>query len=241
MEFNEIIRKQDESYIFIKPVGEVRLDLDFFLESRRLALMVGDKVEVFGVFYLYFWNDINDKEEGKKPKKILFQIPAMITMCPSYIEQRNGQCILEFQPGDVFIEQYMVVQTIENQKKVMNMLFNKYIPDSVKYSDIFKLWESCKNVNKINLKSPSSLLELIVSEMCRNPDNPNESFRMFLKKNPNGDENSRMLVNLMALPRYLSTFASISSADPKLGVTKSIVRQREGEKNIISPVEEAVR
>ncbi len=241
MEFNEIIRKQDESYIFIKPIGEVRIDLEFFADFKRLASMVGDKVEVFGVFYLYFWDDINDKEDGKKPKKILFQIPAMITMCPSYIEQRGAECILEFQPGDIFIEQYMVVQTIENQKKIMNMLFNKYIPDSVKYSDIFKLWESCKNVNKINLKSPSSLLELIVSEMCRNPENLNESFRMYLKKNPNGDESSRVLVNLMALPRYLSTFASISSADPKAGVTKSIVRQREGEKNIISPVEEAVR
>lgn len=241
MEFNEIIRKQDESYIFIKPVGEVRLDLEYFSESRRFAIMTGEKVEVFGVFYLYFWNDLNDREEGKKPKKILFQIPAMITMCPSYVEQRKGEMILEFQPGDVLIEQYMVVQTIENQKKVMNMLFNRYVPDSIKYSDVFKLWESCKNVNKINLKSPSSLLELIVSEMCRNPENMNEAFRMYLKKNPNGDESSRVMVNLMDLPKYLSTFASISSADPKMGVTKSIIREREGEKNIISPVEEAVR
>lgn len=240
-EFSDIIKRQDDSYIFIKPIGEVRIPIEYLEQSKRLASFTGELVETFGIFYLYYWNSLEDKENGKKPGQILVNIQSMITMEPSYKIQKGAEYILEFHAGDVFIKSILLVQTIENQKRVINMLFNRYIPDFIGYSDIFKTWESCKNINKINLKSPSSLLELIVSEMCRNPENLNQSFRMYLKKYPDGDEKLRVLVNLLDLPKYLSTFGSLSSANPTHGATKSVTRTRKNEADEISPVEEAIK
>lgn len=243
MEFKDVIKRVEDQYIFIKPIGEIRVPVEYFEMSKRLASFNGKKVELFGIFYLSVWDSLEDKELKKEPHIISFSIPAVLTMIPSYKDIVGTDYVLQFYNTDIFIEHVLLVKSIENQKKVINMIFNRYIPDIIPYSGIFKLWEDCKNLNSVNLKSPSSLLELIVSEICRNPENLNENFRMYLKKHQekNVDEHARVLVNLLDLPKYLSTFASISSANPVHGTTKSITRERKGEKNIISPVEDAIR
>ena len=89
-------------------------------------------------------------------------------------------------------------------------------------------WNDCNAINKVNLKANNTILELIISELSRNPDNLDEPFRLALKKGMK--MNDYEMIKLVDLPRRTSSFAGVSSAYSKKGVTSAVSRKKQNDK-----------
>ena len=156
-----------------------------------------------------------------------------IRMAPSDIieESIDGEkyYILRFSQGDKFIKTRSLVKHVSNVEKVMDLLFNNFIPDSIDYSGIFILLKESKNLNGINLKCSDQLLALLVAESVRNPKNINEPFRLLYKNGPNVNETNRRIVRLTDIGRINDSFVGLAGPHPSRSITNAILKHRNPE------------
>ncbi len=225
----------------LKPYAEIRIPEEYM--RHGISSIIADKVETFGLFEINVWDseDITDQT----PIKISFSFPSVIRTCPDRIEQKkigdDSYYVLEYLQGDAIIESTLLAKNAEVPKLFMAILFNGYIPDSLSYDEVVNFWAQCNSINSVNLKVKSVVMQAIIAAFARDPKEPELPFRIAIndpkKKFTMLD---RKFIRVMDLPRLNSTFASISSSDPKQGITASIVRRRTQAYEAPSPVEEAI-
>ena len=227
--FDEYFEEKEESYVCKKPVTEVRLPVSFF--EKKLAEFILSEINTLAVFTIYFYDSLDI--ENEKPKALLCKLPMFIRMVPSEIleETIDGEkhFILRFSPGDLFVKSRSLVQHVTNLEKVMDLLFNNFIPDSIDYASIFFLLKDSKNLNKIDLKCSDQLLSLLVAESVRNPNNINEPFRMAFKTNPNLSEKDRKIVRLTDIGRINDSFVGLAGPHPSRSISNAIIKHRNPE------------
>ena len=117
-----------------------------------------------------------------------------------------------------------------------------YLPNVFPYEDIADYWTQVNAFNGVKISSMSQAsIELIVSEIARDPKDPSRTFRSKLKGFPKTNRYAWKLINIRQIPRYTSVFASITSGDPKGNLISIISRQRNnGNNQKESPVEDAI-
>lgn len=244
MKIEDVIERRGDSIVFLKPYGRIHIPETFF--DKKLAIFIERKIEMMGVFNLYVWDDY-DFEEGsnKKPEVFAFQIPTRIILTPNNRKEevidgvRNS--ILEFMQNDIMVESVKIIQDVKNVESAMNLLFNNFIPESMDYADIMNCIENSAELNNINLKTTSVNLEMIVTKMCKNPDNLSLDFRTVLAKNPKTNQKLFKIIRLADASKYENAFSAITSGNPMLGIVKSISDTRKGRIPRPSPVEDSIK
>lgn len=236
--------------------------------KRNVATIIDTDIQTMGIFKLYIFNDLEvprDIDRDKADHILLFKLPMTITMCPvkfwtqnvieesdsGNIDNEDGETrntsecvkyyVLEFHNESTLIKTLTLVKDIYNVKSMLNIIFNNQLPREIGYVDGVKMWMECSEINGYGaLKSNSSLLEMIISTLYRNPTNLAEPFRVYINKNPNAINDFKS-IRLVDIPKYVSAFGSISSGDPVRGITSSIVRQEKGQKDDHTPIEEHIK
>jgi hypothetical protein len=85
-----------------------------------------------------------------------------------------------------------------------------------------------------------SSIEIIVSEICRDPKDLSRPFRHRLRDEPDFNRNGWKIINIRLIPKFTSAFASLISGDPRGNLVSVISRQRQGKSQRPSPVEDAI-
>jgi len=243
---------KDRQVIFTKGYGEIIIKEKFF--EQHLAEFIGSKIKMFGVFKLFVWE--NEDVENEKPKKYQFMFPSKIVICPESINSRKDESggkeyVLSFYRNSIFIDSTLVERSMDTSTEMINLLFFGYIPTKhVGYDDLPVFWKKCDYINDVNLNVVEVVRDIVISELCRNPEDYSKEFRLYLRdKMSKGDLKSSDIKNLMynykmvpisSIPRYNSAFSSITAADAKHGITVSVIRNREKIKNNISPIEDII-
>ena len=241
MNLEEIFEKgKHDALIFKKPYGEVHIPEDYI--AHGIATIIGQEIETFGLFDVTVYE--NEDQSGT-PTVVHFTFPSVIRTSPSHIELKRGadgnEYVLQYGIGDRFINSTLIAQQSAVARMFIDTLFKGYIPDSLPYDKLLQFWSDCNAINGVNLNVLSVVLQTILSEFARDPVSPEYPFRMALNdKKRNVSQLDRLLVRVMDLPRFNSTFASLSSADPKQGITMSVVRRRMEKSDNPSPVEDAI-
>ena len=241
--FNECFKIDKDKVILKKPYMKV-LFPEIFI-NYKIVEIIGNKVELFGFFDMKIWNTYD--YENKEPDISAFYLfPSKILTTPSDIriekdlESKTGLIILEYIEGDVFINSTILEKNSSESKIFLNILFYGFMPDIIPYNRIVEMWNTCNEMNGVDLNVNNSIIELIVAELSRNPKDASEEFRKLLNRNPNIDQRSRKMANLTQLPRLSSSFAAVTSAYAVDGITESINRKRSGTTNKSSPIEDAI-
>lgn len=223
-------------YIVKKEFLEVILPKKYF--DRKISEFVTDKINTLGLFDMYAYDDPDG--EGKY-KKYVMRFPSMILLTPSNIREEtvDGEFIyvLEFYKNSIFTESNLFTQSTDPVVKYVDMLFNNYIPKQLSYTTIYTMLKLTATLNKVNYKVPSMILQMIVSEMCRNPNNPNEPFRLLLTKKPDTSESGRQLISLKELSKYATTFGAVSSGYISFGLSRSVINAKTGANELDSTIE----
>lgn len=247
----EIIKKsfeitEDKRLIVKAPFVRVKIPQDFF--NHKISELIADEVHTIGVFYIEVYG-LDDKEFDidnlKNPYKILFKMPMQMILCPSnIIEERdsdkNLNTILEFQQRDTFIKSILFIKTFKTVSKIIDLLLKGFLPKEIGYNELLDFIENACLENGADLAVNNTILEVLISELCRDPNDLTKPFRMALKKNPNLKMTDKVFIKIDSLARMYNSFAAISSADPKQGITASINRTRYNEPQKPSVIEEAL-
>lgn len=232
---------QDKQFLLKKPYAEVHIPEDYI--EHGIATIIGEEIEMFGLFDILVWN--SEDIEKEKPVKVAFTFPSKIRSVPSRIDRRKvgdeGEYIFEYHQDDVFIKSTQVAQSSDVARAFIDILFKGYVPDSLSYDTIHDFWKKCNDINSVNLNVSDVVLETILSVFARDPHQLEIPFRIALNDQRKGYNGfSRRMVRVTDIPRFNSTFASLSSGDPKQGITASINRHRSGGEDNPSPIEDAI-
>lgn len=260
--FNEVFTIDGDRVIFNGTLGRVYLREKYF--KRGSAEIIDKDVQTIGIFKLYVHNDVTKNPADFAPgdHEIVFKIPTSIVLCPTnmyetivseYNEleteagmntemERVKYYVLEFPKGSVFIKSLMSIKSVNNLKAVTSMVTGAQLPDEIGYTDTAKLWVECSEINGYgSMKSNTSLLELIVSQIFRNPYNLSEPFRYYLARHPDADLSIAKPIRMVDIAKQVSAFGSLTSGDPVRGITSSIIRQRKGYRDTQTPIEEQIK
>lgn len=242
MDIHEIFElTADKRVILKKPYAEVHIPEDYV--EHGIASIIGEEVETFGLFDVYVW-ETEDKTKNN-PVKVSLTFSSKIRTVPSRIDRKKvgeeGEYILEYVQGDLFIKSTQIAKSGDVSRAFIDILFKGYIPDSLSYDDMHDFWNQCNNINGINLNVSDVVTEMILATFARDPHHMEIPFRIALSDKRKGYNGfSRKMVRVTDIPRFNSTFASLSSGDPKQGITTSINRHRSGAGDNPSPIEDAI-
>lgn len=238
----------DHAVIFTCDYAEIDVPQDYF--DKGIAEMIGKDVNMFGLFEIKVYEAGIEEDEitERTPfKPYFFKHKGMIYCSPSVIKEKRdpstGEKILTlvFRNGDKFIKNTTIAVNNEVASTMLDLMTLGYLPPVFPYEDIAQYWSDVNTFNGIKVGSMSQAsIELIVSEVARDPKNLSRTFRAKLRDNPNINRNDWKLINIREIPKYTSVFASIGAGDPKSSIISQIARQRDGESQKDSPVEDAI-
>jgi len=209
--------------------------------ENEIAEYIGSNIETIGIFYFSVHNDEN--EDYSKGNIHSLKIPSMITLYTEKIEKLklsiNKQdeeiyTILSFNLNDVFLQNTHIIKSPKNTLSFINLLHYGKLPSNIKYEEIISIYRTNLQLNDVNLKVPSLILESIISELCRDKNDRNIPFRL-----SKGNEFSYAPIKM--LPHLNSTFSSISFEDPNKGLALSIKRTKDNKEQALSPVEKVIK
>ncbi len=241
------IKFMGEKLVFVIP--------KYYFE-KKVASFIGRTVEVLGIFEAFIFDD-PDEENFNKAKKCVFKLPVFFLTTPTDIQEKTINVedteletvekvklyVLTFYQGDTCVNGTVVAELLPTMRKYAEMLFGAQLPATLSYREILEVWIQCNDLNgSAGLGVTYPLLASIVGELIRDPKDLSRPFRRSLPKTDkiaNIPHNGKT-VRLMDLPRYISSFAAVSSADAKHGITVSSTRTYNNKKEPISPVEEAI-
>lgn len=236
----------DGSVVFTKYATIIVPDKYF---EKHIAEFIGSSVSIFGLITINVYDTEIDDDDNldKAPfNEFFFKFKSMILMQPSnIIEIRNKdgekEWKLIFNKGSAFIKNKNIVVDSAVASKMLDIVMLGYFPNVIPYEEIAKYWTDVNNFNGVGLSAMGQkIIEMIISELCRDPQNQARAFRHKLRDDPKTDKTKYKMINIRLLPKYNSFFSSLTSGDPRGNLISIIGRSRNGEGQRESPVEQAI-
>jgi hypothetical protein len=231
----------NKEVIFTKPYGEIIIPAEYM--DHNIAEIIGQEVDTFGLFNFYVYDSYD--VENIKPRVFFFKFPSRIRMAPSSIGDRRGEkgekeYVLKFEEGDTLITSTAIQENSDVARQMIDIMFNAYLPEAIPYHEIHQFWTQVNRFNGVKPAASEAVLELVVSELARDPNDLSRPFRLLMRDDRNVSSGARKLINIKNIPKYNSTFASVTSGNAKQGITSSIARRRQGKPDKSSPIETAI-
>ena len=180
--------KKEGDYIILNaPYAEAYIPYSIVGDEEKgnpTAYFYGEGLRTVGLFNIRFYND-DDDERDSAPLRTL-NYPNVITMYPSGIETSTLQLapdmdpdkyyVLQFFTGDIIMES-RIQKNSKNCELFMNLLIKGKLPKGLSYTDLYFAWEKNFQINGLNPGVPAITLQTIISENCRDKNDPMNQFR----------------------------------------------------------------
>lgn len=247
---NEFIQSEDKILVNV-PYAEAYIPKDLFNEDDEtkssIAVQYADGFKVVGLFNMRFY-DSDEAPRDKAPLRT-FSFPNMIMTYPSDFQimklqllptqaEPENYIVMKYYMGDVIMAAEEV-QSPANCTKFLNMITKGKIPSTIPYDKFEAIWQTNFRINKFNPRVPSVILQLIWAEMCRNPNNISEPYRLTYGKG-NADPTGYTETNMNNVAAATSVFSALSFERIKEKLASSLNMTAEGTEQMRSPVEEVL-
>lgn len=238
---------------FLKTIGDVvyvdvpilRIFIPKSYFEKGMAKYVGERVNTFGIFKFATYNSDAPTSKGTVHS---FKYPAMVNV--PFVDQDNqyldlgeggkmNYVVLTLEKGMIFLENVNHIKNHENVEAFLNHL-NYSRVTNLKYSEMINIFHKVNSMNGVKIGTTSVILEMMISELCRNPNNLGESFRFALNKNKDIGDLAYRMVGIKNLPHFNSTFTSLAFEDLSKGILMSVKRTKTGEQEEYSPIEKSI-
>lgn len=236
--------QKDGSVVFTCAKAEVEFSEKYI--DHKIAEIVGKDVKILGLIELKIY-DTEEDIKNNTPRHKFFKHVGMIMTCPSSITdvrhkgENDKYILLTYKQGDAFIKNKHITQDSTVASIVLDLMTSGYFPNVIPYDEIAQYWSDASAYNGVGLSAMSqSSIELIVSDLCRDPKNLAKSFRHKVAEDPKTDRRKWKMINIKILPRYSSVFSSITSGDARNNVISIVSRLRNGDTQLSTPIEDAI-
>lgn len=209
---------EDKEFVFIVP--------EKFFE-RRDAIIIGEYVNLIGILdYAIF--DKSGKHGGLKR----FNFPSVFLTKPYEIEKMkqvkltaNSEVqdyrFLKYKKDDVIVVSTKVPEEIENVEEFYKIFLTGNLPTTIPYDKLQDYFTESARINGCNYGVSLQLFGIIISEMCRDPKNMNNPYR--LAKNKNMFDYKA--INIEDIPKLVSPYQSLTSVNWDEGLINAIINK----------------
>jgi hypothetical protein len=249
MEVPSFLKLEDDSLVFNQDNKEFVFYVpeNFFNDKtkRPIAEIKGEDVSMIG---LCNWAIIDSN--GKAGNINNFCFPTMMLCSPYEIEKVKAfkltpkstpgdYRILHFKKGDKVVKEVRVPQIIDNAELFFKLVvITSKMPETIPYDDIWELFIENSKLNGFNYGLHSQLFGIIVSELCRDPNNFKKSYRL---TNNSSNPTGYKTISIKYLPKFVSPYVSLTSENFDDAVRSSILMSDMDEKDIpYSPLEKVI-
>lgn len=212
--------KDDKEFIFYVPE-------EYF--EREDAIVIGEYVNLIGVLdYSIF--DKNGRNNGLHP----FYFPTVFLTKPYTIEKlkdirltsnskkTSNYRALKYKYGDQIVVSVNVPQNIDNVEDFYKIFFCGKLPTTIRYDKIHNYPLEAMKLSGNNYNVSLQLFGILVSELCRDSQDVSKPFRLSGSKNMNDYQT----INIKDIPKYVDTFASITSENWDKAVVGAITNNK---------------
>jgi hypothetical protein len=244
---NEFIKVGENIHVNV-PYMEAYISMDLFDDADKesaVATQYGEGIKTIGLFNIRAFSSEEDVRERVEIKT--FSYPNTIETHPSEYESNvklfiNGiedkYMVLKYYKGDIMMHS-AIKQDSTNCERFLNMLTKGKIPNTINYTDIFKIWLKNFEINAVNPGVPAVTLQVIISEMYRNKNNPIEQFRKIAGKGKVGMYDY-LAFNMNEVSSYTSVLSALTFERFSDKLTSSINMTKDGVSQTKSPVEKVI-
>lgn len=220
---------EDKEFVFIVP--------EKFFE-RRDAIIIGEYVNLIGILdYAIF--DKSGKHGGLKR----FNFPSVFLTKPYEIEKMkqvkltaNSEVqdyrFLKYKKDDIIVVSTKVPEEIENVEEFYKIFLTGNLPTTIPYDKLQDYFTESARINGCNYGVSLQLFGVVISEMCRDPKNMNNPYR--LAKNKNMFDYKA--INIEDIPKLVSPYQSLTSVNWDEGLINAIINKNE----VDSPLEKVL-
>lgn len=241
MSLKALLTKDTEHVIFNGNYMEAYIP-EYYFEGK-MGIDKGTSVEVFGLFSVRVFN-------GDTPGKLkTINAPYMINIYPSEMESADLELVpgvvqryrvCKFYKGSKFMDKN-VRQDSANVELFINMLFRGNMPRTTPYGEKNTIWMTNLSENGVNLGVSSPVRELILAEIDRNKNKPEEKFAKVIGSNPKVSEYDYEPANIREICARNSTFAALTFEDMDAMITTSLNISRYNKEESESPIEKIIK
>lgn len=240
-----MLKDDGEHIIFTGSYMEMYIP-EFYFQGK-LGEEFGNTLRVFGLF------NVRTFGPNDKPLKLeTFNVPTMIYIYPSEVEKRTLQLIEgpDNEPETYYVAKFYkdskvmqssIPQDASNVELFLDILTKGKVPKTIPYGQILQVWQKNLQLNGVKLGVTSTVLEIIISEIYRNPKKPEETFAKLIGKNPNTSEFAYRTANIREICARNSTFAALTFEDFNQMLTSSLNINAYGKQESNSPIEKIIK
>lgn len=237
---NYLYKKNDGIYV-TSPMIKVYILSDYF--DKNMASKEGTMLRTYGIFrFSVHRSDSEDStpefHDFKYPESILMQFETDEKKIMDIGKGMKEYRVITLLEGMKFMNTAIHIQKVSGIDGFLQHM-NYSRVSNVPYDDMLTLMNRASKMNGVNLGVPSMILEGIVSELCRNPNNFSESFRKIAGDIGVGMDDYKM-VGLDNLAHFNSTFTSIAFENLNKGILLSAKRERYNDPQQKSPIEKTI-
>lgn len=240
--FFKNFKEENNKVYFTGKYMEVCIPYYYF--EGNMAQIIGDKIETLGIFIIKVYDDVDKK--GKSENHI-YKFPSLIFTKPSLYYKEKASVnkkiydflVLQYYCNDIFIDSTIVVQSGSFANDFISFYHNGKIPTFIDYNDLYQIELETTFVNKMKFPVAGTILEGIVSEICRDPDDLNNSFRF--KAADGANLKDYVPISITEIPTYTSTFTSMTFQDIDYQMITSVNKTRYNRDEKMSPLEETIK
>ena len=227
--------KEDNNKLYFTGDGEIIYYVPEKYFNLKVAAIICEVVEVMGIFAYGLFG-----KSGKAEPIRHFKCPTMIQCKPSKIEkvnhfqlegsnEENSYRLLHFQNGDELMCSTSVTKGIENVEKFMNLLIRGNLPDYIPYNELQDYMILNAQLNGFSYKVSNQILGMMISELCRDPNNLSIPFRYSNMSNMSAYK----AIAISRVPKYTSPYTAITSENPDEAIAGAMITTGTGK----SPLE----
>ena len=234
-----IFNKDNVTFVFYVPAN-------YFKNTSKVPIAEyrGQYVSMIGVCN-YAIIDSHGRRGEVKP----FVFPTMFLCKPGEIDETSGKnlsldntepsdyILLKFQKGDEVVSDVKVPQDIGNVEMFFKMMIiTAKIPTTIPYDRLWELFYESANLNGLNYGLNIQLICLIISRICRDPDDITKLFCNTDMK----DMRKYTELSIKNVPKYISPYQAITSENFDEALRAAVLLKDEVDSTPISPLEKIV-
>ena len=187
--------------------------------------------------------------QGRRGELKPFIFPTMFLCKPGEIDETSGKnlsldntepsdyILLKFQKGDEIVSDIRVPQDIGNVEMFFKMMImTAKVPTTIPYDKLWELFYESGNLNGLNYGLNIQLICLIVSRICRDP---NDISKLFCNTDMK-DMKKYTELSIKNVPKYISPYQAITSENFDEALRAAVLLKDEVDSTPISPLEKIV-
>ena len=226
---DSLLFANDGQFVFYVP--EVYFD-------RGDAQIKGEYINLLGILDYTIY-----KPDGSNIGLKRFYFPTVFLCKPARVEklkqvqlkavtEKQDYRLLIFEKGDAVVVSVKVPQTLTNVEDFFRIFLTGKLPTTIPYDKMQDYFIDSMRLNGSSYGMSLQMFGVVVSEMCRDPNDNAVAFRHTKMKDMMGYR----AISIKDLPKYISPSSSIGSENWDLGVVGAIMNPTD----VGSPMEKLI-